>query len=90
MYPADDASHGLKPQKWIDQYRWWKGPEYLWESEENWPEAESDEVSQNNPEVRDEVQVHSVKIETREAGLYSEAPCASDQSVYKMMTYYSS
>ena len=74
LNPADDASHGLKPKKLINQYRWWKGTEYLWESEENWPEAEIDEVSQNNPEVRDEVQVHSIKIETPEAGLYSEAP----------------
>ena len=56
------SSRGLKPQKLIDQYRWLKGPEYLWESEENWPEAEIGEVSQNGPEVRDEVQVHSIKI----------------------------
>ena len=90
LNPVDDAFRGLKPQKLIDQYRWWKGPRYLWESEENWPEAEIGEVSQNNPEVRDEVQVHSIKIETPEAGLGSEAPCASDRPVYKTMTYYSS
>ena len=90
LNPANDASRGLKPQKLIDQYRWWKGPEYLWESEENWPEAEIGEVSQTDPEVRDEVQVHSIKIETPEAGLNSEAPCASDRPVYKMITYYSS
>jgi len=52
---ADDASRGLKPQKLTDQYRWWKGPEFLWESEENWPQAEIGEVSQDDPEVRDEV-----------------------------------
>ena len=62
MNPVDDASRGLKPQKLIDQHRWWKGPEYLWESEENWPEAEIGEVSQNDPEVRDELQVHSMEI----------------------------
>ena len=70
----------------IDRSIWWKGPEYLWESQENWPEAEIGEVSQNDPEVRDEVQVHSIKIETPEAGLGSQAPCASDRPVYKMIT----
>ena len=44
LNPADDAYRGFKPQKLIGQYRWWKGPEYLWESEENWPEAEIGEV----------------------------------------------
>ncbi|PFX14897.1 hypothetical protein AWC38_SpisGene20907 [Stylophora pistillata] len=90
LNPADDASHGLKPQKLIDQYRWWKGPEYLWESEKNWPEAEIGEVLQNDPEVRNEVQVHSIKTESPDAGLDPEAPCTSDRPVYKMMTYSSS
>lgn len=90
LNPADDASRGLKPQKLIDQYRWWKGPEYLWESEENWPEAEIGEVLQNDPEVRNEVQVHSIKTENPDAGLDPEALCTSDRPVYKIMTYYSS
>ena len=85
MNPADDASRGLKPQKLTDQYRWRKGPEFLWESEENWPEAEIGAVSQDDPEVWDEVQVHLIKIKNRDAGLNSEAPC-----IYKMMTHYSS
>lgn len=80
----------MKPQKLFDQYRWWKGPEYLWESEENWPEAEIGEVLQNDPEVRNEVQAHSIKTENPDAGLDPEALCTSDRPVYKMMTYYSS
>ena len=48
------------------------------------------EVSRNDPEVRDEAQVHSTKIENPVAGIDSEAPCASDRPVYKMMTHYSS
>ena len=80
MNPADDASRGFKPQKLIDQHRWWKGPEYLWESEENWPEAE----------IGDEVQAHSIMTENHDPGFDSEAPCANDRPVYKMMTRYSS
>ena len=90
LNPADDASRGSKPKKLIDQLHWWRGPEYLWDSEENWPEAEIGKVSENDPEVRDEVQVHSIKIETPDAGLGSEAPCPSDRPVYKMMAHYSS
>ena len=90
LNPADDASRGSKPKKLIDQHHCWRGPEYLWDSEENWPEAEIGKVSENDPEVRDEVQVHSIKIETPDAGLGSEAPCPSDRPVYKMMAHYSS
>lgn len=90
LNPADEASRGLKPQKLTDQYHWWKGPEYLWESKENCPETEIEEVSQDDPEVRDELQAHSIMIEKPDAGLDSEAPCASDRPVYSMMTHYSS
>ena len=77
MNPADDVSRGLKQQKFIDQYRWWKGPEYrwwkgpeyrwwkgpeyLWKSEENSPNAEIGEVSQDDPEFRNEVEAHLMK-----------------------------
>jgi len=44
------------------QYPWWKEPEYLWESEELWPKEEIGEVPQDDPEVRIEVQAHSIKI----------------------------
>ena len=37
MNPADDASHGLKPQKLSTQHRWWRGPELLCEPEDHWP-----------------------------------------------------
>jgi len=78
LNPADNTLHGLKPQKLIDQYRWWMGPEYLWKSEDNWPEARIGEVSQDDPEVRNEAQAHSIKIEKLDVDLDSEAPCASD------------
>ncbi|KAL9984241.1 hypothetical protein ACROYT_G006514 [Oculina patagonica] len=40
LNPADDASRGLKPKRLSSQHRWWKGPEYLWQSENNWPKTE--------------------------------------------------
>ena len=61
LNPPDDVSRGLKQQKFIDQYRWWKGPEYLWKSEENSPNAEIEEVSQDDPEVRNEVEANLMK-----------------------------
>ena len=35
--PADDASRGLSAKELSS--RWLRGPEFLWESEENWPKA---------------------------------------------------
>ena len=42
--PADDASRGLNPQKLSSQYRWWRGPDFLWETEDCWPSAKYVEV----------------------------------------------
>jgi len=37
--PADDASRGLDTNRFTDQQRWITGPEFLWKSEETWPEC---------------------------------------------------
>ena len=35
--PADDASRGLDALSMLDKKRWRKGPDFLWQSEDNWP-----------------------------------------------------
>ena len=59
LNPADDASRGLRPQKLLDQGRWWKGPEFLWKPEEFWPNTCVGELEDTDPEVC-RVQVHQV------------------------------
>ena len=38
MNPADDASRGLSAEAIIASDHWTKGPEFLWLSEEKWPQ----------------------------------------------------
>ena len=87
LNPADDSSRGLKPQKLSEQLRWWKGPEYLSQLEENWPKAEIGEVPQDDPEVRDEAQVYSSRIVNVTLMLKSTQML---DAVYELMTHYSS
>ena len=35
--PADPASRGLSPARLLKSHIWWKGPEWLRESEQSWP-----------------------------------------------------
>ena len=65
LNPADYASRGLKATKLSTQHTWWKGPEYLWQPETNWPNCpENEEISEDDPEVR--IQVNAQQIVTRE------------------------
>ena len=83
--PADDASLGLKPQKLSCQYRWWGGPEFLWEAEECWPGVVTyGEVPDSDPEVRISANVHPISVGTRRVGSHpiecSENDNASEDS----------
>ena len=62
--PADDASRGLNPQKLSSQHRWWRAPDFLWETEDCWPSAKYEEVPDSDPEVRASTNVHPVSVRT--------------------------
>lgn len=54
MNPANDAPRGLSAEAIIVSNRWTKGPEFLWLSEEKWPQvpvAIEEEVKQKPLEV---------------------------------------
>ncbi|KAL9961074.1 hypothetical protein ACROYT_G029955 [Oculina patagonica] len=87
---ADDASRGLKPKRLSSQHRWWKGPEYLWQSENNWPKTEIGEVPHDDPEVRNEAQIHSIRTVNPHVRVHSDARCVSKLTVYEMISHYSS
>ena len=71
--PADDVSRGLKPPKLSCQHRWWRGPEFLWDAEECWPdEVTYGEVPDSDPEVRISANVHPISVETRRIGTATE------------------
>lgn len=60
MNPADLASRGIHDMKtdrgWLQVQQWFKGPQFLWQEENNWPEQPKDlpEVEVTNPEVKRE------------------------------------
>ena len=62
--PVDDASRGFNPQKLSSQHRWWRGPDFLWETEDCWPSAKYEEVPDSDPEVRASANVHPVSVRT--------------------------
>ena len=64
--PADDASRGLSADALLNNKRWLKGPDFLWKSEEDWPNQQfkTSTVAENDPEVKKESQVFSTKTET--------------------------
>ena len=38
LNPADMASRGLQPADELGLHKWIRGPDFLWKSEDNWPE----------------------------------------------------
>lgn len=51
--PADDCSRGLMASELTEDCRWVRGPDFLWQSEDNWPaDCRPRSVSQEDPEVK--------------------------------------
>ena len=48
MNPADDASRGLSAEAITRSNRWTKGPEFLWLSEEIWPQIPLQSTRRSN------------------------------------------
>ena len=78
--PADDASRGLSAVGLLQQQRWTSGPQFLWESETEWPQQPFPvgEVPDNDPEVRKVVSASTMVKEDSAA------------SVNKLIEYHSS
>jgi len=79
--PADDASRGLKPQKLSTQHRRWRGPEFLWEPEDGWPNALVEEVPENDPEVRASTKVHEIIVKQNDCDVNSTTNTNSDDTL---------
>ena len=51
---------------------WWRGPDFLWETEDCWLSAKCEEVPNSDPEVRDLVSVHPVSVRTHDSDNYTD------------------
>ena len=60
--PADDVSRRLTAKELLNNVRWFRGPEFLWENETSWPTCPVSlaRISDEDPEVRDRGQVNHV------------------------------
>ena len=63
--PADHESHGLSTEFLVNNDLWKKGPKFLWETEEFWPQQpDSHPLSEGDSKVKKEVCSVVVKQET--------------------------
>ena len=60
--PADDVSRGLTAKELLNDVRWFRGPEFLWENETSWPTCPVSlaRISDEDPEVRGRGQANHV------------------------------
>ena len=51
---ADEASRGMNAREFMQKSQWIKGPDFLWQAEDHWPQQDSyeNEVDHNSPDVR--------------------------------------
>ena len=62
--PADDASRGIGAQTLVERSRWIKGPAFLWQPEQEWPQQPLSfgEISNEDPEIKKQVNVCAATI----------------------------
>lgn len=60
--PADDASKETRTSDFLKNSRWLRGPEFLWEDEEDWPKTVFDmTVDSNDEEVKTEITANAIR-----------------------------
>jgi len=62
--PGDDLSRGLSAEALLSSYRWIKGPAFLWEQKEQWPQGPSSlgSIPDGDPEVKVDVNVSATSV----------------------------
>jgi len=65
--PADEASRGMNAKEFMQKPQWIKGPDFLWQTEDHWPQQDSykNEVDHNSPDIR-KVTANTKAIEEHE------------------------
>ena len=68
LNPADMASRGLQPADELGLHKWIRGPDFLWKSEDNWPEQPTHLplLPDDDTEMKGDVVVNYTKCEPEE------------------------
>ena len=68
--PADDASHGITASNIAKNSRWFKGPEFLWKSENEWPRGKATPLLQeDDPELKKIIKVYCISVAAKDSFL---------------------
>ena len=84
--PADHLSRGMSAKPFLKNKQWLMGPEFLWQTEENWPKQLSfyETTSETDPEIKQEVKscgtvtgwiIHATEIFNRCSSWYRLRKC---------------
>ncbi|XP_064637218.1 uncharacterized protein LOC135493659 [Lineus longissimus] len=65
MNPADLASRGQSVKSFLKASHWFRGPEFLWGSEENWPNVEVPPLPNEDPEIKEERIIGAIGVEEK-------------------------
>jgi hypothetical protein len=85
--PADDASRGIRCTDLSVGHRWFKGPDFLWQTVEHWPITEVDRsLHENDPEVRKQASVYTTNI-IKESKSQSSV-CVLDRLIQRHSSWY--
>ena len=88
--PADYASRGLTVDQFMSKQEWWKGPQFLYKQESEWPSmtanGESEELEVENTAAT-KVTVHASSIRNAEAA--EEETAKQNDPVDYLIKYYS-
>jgi len=63
--PSNAASRGLSAKALLESDSWRSGPEFLWQDESSWqtPPTRQENISDDDPEIKREVRVHTVELD---------------------------
>lgn len=88
--PADLLSRGVVTEELIENTLWWKGPEWLQESEDKWPKIQTELKLEDN-EVTKEMKIinfiHHIEPAQLTRGKWFQHPRATQQAVPLLQLY---